>query len=143
MAADLSVFIHYADMPQWQRLPASFQALGEIADEKGRRMLSIAFAAHRDIITEIGYQASESCPDALRACAACICELAQNQAIMAAELLGPKEMEEILSDGDALEDQNYYYTILATLALKNAIASYADYKKADLKAWKARGDQNL
>lgn len=141
MTANPSAFAHYCSTSDWCTLPASPQALGEITDENNHRMFSIAFSTHRDIITEIGYLASDACPAALRACTACICELAQGQAVMAAELLGPEEIAGKLTDDGTLEDQHYYYAILAALCLKNAIASYAEYRKNDLKVWKAANSQ--
>ena len=139
MSADPSKLQHYATSAGYCATPSPLQALGQVIGEDGQTLVSIAFTTHRDIITQIGYTASEGCPEALKACAACICELAKDQAIMAAELLGPGEISEKLSDDGTLDDQVFYFSVLATMGLKNALASYADYKKADLQAWKATG----
>ena len=139
MSADPSKLQHYATSAGYCATPSPLQALGQVIGEDGQTLFSIAFTTHRDIITQIGYTASEGCPAALKACAACICELAKDQAIMAAELLGPGEISEKLSDDGTLDDQVFYFSVLATMGLKNALASYADYKKADLQAWKATG----
>ncbi|MCI8295774.1 MAG: hypothetical protein HFG22_07810 [Lachnospiraceae bacterium] len=139
MSADPSKLQHYATSAGYCATPSPLQALGQVIGEDGQTLFSIAFTTHRDIITQIGYTASEGCPEALKACAACICELAKDQAIMAAELLGPGEISEKLSDDGTLDDQVFYFSVLATMGLKNALASYADYKKADLQAWKATG----
>ncbi len=139
MSADPSKLQHYATSAGYCATPSPLQALGQVIGEDGQTLFSIAFTTHRDIITQIGYTASEGCPEVLKACAACICELAKDQAIMAAELLGPGEISEKLSDDGTLDDQVFYFSVLATMGLKNALASYADYKKADLQAWKATG----
>ena len=139
MSADPSKLQHYATSAGYCATPSPLQALGQVIGEDGQTLFSIAFTTHRDIITQIGYTASEGWPEALKACAACICELAKDQAIMAAELLGPGEISEKLSDDGTLDDQVFYFSVLATMGLKNALASYADYKKADLQAWKATG----
>lgn len=139
MSADPSKLQHYATSAGYCATPSPLQALGQVIGEDGQTLFSIAFTTHRDIITQIGYTASEGCPEALKACAACICELAKDQAIMAAELLGPGEISEKLSDDGTLDDQVFYFSVLATMGLKNALASYAGYKKADLQAWKATG----
>ena len=139
MSADPSKLQHYATSAGYCATPSPLQALGQVIGEDGQTLFSIAFTTHRDIITQIGYTASEGCPEALKACAACICELAKAQANMAAELLGPGEISEKLSDDGTLDDQVFYFSVLATMGLKNALASYADYKKADLQAWKATG----
>ena len=139
MSADPSKLQHYATSAGYCATPSPLQALGQVIGEDGQTLFSIAFTTHRDIITQIGYTASEGCREALKACAACICELAKDQAIMAAELLGPGEISEKLSDDGTLDDQVFYFSVLATMGLKNALASYADYKKADLQAWKATG----
>ena len=139
MSADPSKLQHYATSAGYCATPSPLQALGQVIGEDGQTLFSIAFTTHRDIITQIGYTASEGCPEALKACAACIRELAKDQAIMAAELLGPGEISEKLSDDGTLDDQVFYFSVLATMGLKNALASYADYKKADLQAWKATG----
>ena len=139
MSADPSKLQHYATSAGYCATPSPLQALGQVIGEDGQTLFSIAFTTHRDIITQIGYTASEGCPEALKACAACICELAKDQAIMAAELLGHGEISEKLSDDGTLDDQVFYFSVLATMGLKNALASYADYKKADLQAWKATG----
>ena len=139
MSADPSKLQHYATSAGYCATPSPLQALGQVIGEDGQTLFSIAFTTHRDIITQIGYTASEGCPEALKACAACICELAKDQAIMAAELLGPGQIAEKLSDDGTLDDQVFYFSVLATMGLKNALASYADYKKADLQAWKATG----
>ncbi len=139
MSADPSKLQHYATSAGYCATPSPLQALGQVIGEDGQTLFSIAFTTHRDIITQIGYTASEGCPEALKACAACICELAKDQAIMAAELLGPGEISEKLSDDGTLDDQVFYFSVLATMGLKNALASYAEYKKADLQAWKATG----
>lgn len=139
MSASPSKLQHYSTSPVYCVTPSPLQALGEVIGQDGQTLFSIAFTTHRDIITQIGYTPSADCPDALKACAACICALAKDQAIMAAELLGPGQIAEKLSDDGDLDDQLFYFSVLATMGLKNALASYADYKKADLQAWKAKG----
>jgi hypothetical protein len=142
MATNLSALKQYSDETSWRTIPAELQALGEINGEDGQNLFSIAFTTHRDIITEIGYSASSACPAPLCGCAACICELAKGKAIMAAQLLGPDDIAKKLSDDGSLEDQMYYFAILAILALKNAISSYAEYKKTDLEIWKSQNSKN-
>jgi hypothetical protein len=138
MAINQTTLNHYSDDSSWRTVPTNLQALGEITDENGKTLFSIAFTTHRDIITEIGYSASVSCPAPLCGCAACVCELAKNKAIMAAQLLGPDDIAKKISDDGTMEDQIYYFAVLATLALKNAISSYAEYKKTDLENWKSQ-----
>ena len=112
MSADPSKLQHYATSAGYCATPSPLQALGQVIGEDGQTLFSIAFTTHRDIITQIGYTASEGCPEALKACAACICELAKDQAIMAAELLGPGEISEKLSDDGTLDDQVFFFSPL-------------------------------
>ena len=51
MAITLTTLETYASSRDWRQIPGSLQALGEITGPDGRRLLSIAFAAERDIIT--------------------------------------------------------------------------------------------
>ena len=137
MSTNASTIQAYASAEQWRTIPEHYQAIGEIADEKGNRMLAVFFTTHRDLIQQIGYSASDSCPDVLRACTAVACELAKDQPVVAAHLLGPAQITEKLCGDDEPDDQTFYFSVLATLALKKAISSYADYRKADYAAWKA------
>lgn len=137
MAVNMKTLAHYASVQDWRRIPDPLQALGEITCPDGKRLLSIAFSTGRDIITAIGYGVEASCPAPLKACAAAVCELARGKAVMAAELLGPDDIAAVLADDGILEDEVYYAAVLATLALKNAVSSYASYRSSDLKAWKA------
>ncbi|WP_276855849.1 hypothetical protein [Enterocloster lavalensis] len=137
MAITLTTLETYASSRDWWQIPGSLQALGEITGPDGRRLLSIAFAAERDIITSIGYAADETCPPAFAACAAILCGLAHHKAVMAAQLLGPSDIASAISDGQSFEDDAYYAAVIATLALKNALSSYASHRAVELKAWKA------
>ncbi len=137
MAVDMNILKTYASSPDWRKIPENLQALGEITGPDGKRLLSIAFSAERDIITAIGYGADSSCPAALAACASVLCGLAHQKAVMAAQLLGPRDIASVLAGGGDLDDETCYAAVLATLALKNAVSSYASYRAGDLKAWKA------
>lgn len=127
----------YAASATWTQIPDSIQAFGEITGPDGNTLVSIAFHTHRDIINEIGYSAPASCPEELRACAACVCELAKDKAVMAAELIGPAEIASLLTDDGNLDDQTFYFALVSILALKNALSSYASYRTNDFKSWKS------
>lgn len=121
---------------QWANIPSNIQAMGEIQDPEGKTLLTISFCTHRDLISEIGYSAVASCPPLLRACAAAVCHLAFERAIMAAELIGPNEVIALISDDGSVDDQTYYFVLLAILALKNALSSYASFRSNDYMLWK-------
>lgn len=137
MSIHENVIQNYAASTLWNRIPDPLQALGEINGPDGNTLLTIAFNTHRDIITEIGYSAPSSCPEELRACAAAVCQLAKDKAAMAAELLGPNDIASLFTDDGNLDDQTFYFALVAILALKNALSSYAAYRTNDFKVWKA------
>lgn len=134
MSLNTQLLKSYASSPDWRSAPACLQALGEITDPEGKKLLSMAFTTSRDIITQIGYSPSSHCPEALCACAAVLCELSIGKAVMAAQLLGPSEILGKLTDDGKAEDSFYYYSLLATLALKNALSSYASYRSGSQKS---------
>lgn len=127
----------FASDSRWTVIPADIQAMGEITGPQNTTMLTISFRTHRDLISEIGYSVPSNCPETLRACAACVCHLAFEKAVMAAELIGPAEIAALLSDDGKLDDETFYFSMLAILALKNALSSYAAYRTNDYKNWKA------
>lgn len=127
----------FASSSQWTSIPANIQALGEITGPTGSTLLTISFQTHRDLISEIGYSAPADCPEILRACAAAVCHLAFEKAVMAAELIGPAEIASLLSDDGNLDDETFYFSMIAILALKNALSSYASFRSNDYKNWKA------
>ena len=137
MATNESLVHAYAADPQWQTIPEQYQAISELADPEGKRMLTVGFTTYRDLIDHIGYDAAESCPELLRAALAILFEKAKDKAVVAAHLLGPADVVQTLCGDAEPEDETFYYAVLATLALKNAVSSYADYRKADYAAWKA------
>lgn len=126
-----------ASSADWTQIPDPIQAFGEITGPDGKALLSIAFSTQRDIITRIGYSAPSSCPEGLRACAAAVCKLAKDKAVMAGELIGPAEIAALITDDGNLDDETFYFALVSVLALKNAISSYASYRTNDFKSWKA------
>lgn len=127
----------FANASDWTKIPDSIQAFGEITGPNGTALLSIAFSTHRDIITEIGYSVPSDCPERLRACAAIVCQLAKDKAVMAGELIGPSEIAALITDDGNLDDETFYFALVSVLALKNAISSYASYRTNDFKSWKS------
>ncbi|MGN0159542.1 MAG: hypothetical protein ACI39W_10520 [Brotaphodocola sp.] len=126
-----------ASASRWSTIPTNIQAMGEITGPDGNTLLTISFNTHRDLISEIGYSAPASCPETLRACASAVCQLAFEKAVMAAELLAPSDVALLLSDDGNLDDETFYFTVLAILVLKNALSSYASFRSNDYKNWKA------
>lgn len=133
MAINNTLWKKYASSSIWRSIPNQLQALGEISDPEGNRLLSIAFCAKRDLITHIGYSPTSSSPEELCACAAVLCEAASDKPVMEAQLLGPSDIAKKLTESGELDDQFYYYALLATLALKNALSSYAAYRSSTQK----------
>lgn len=127
----------FATSSDWTKIPDSIQAYGEITGSDENALLSIAFSTHRDIITEIGYSVSSNSPEELRACAAVVCQLAKDKAVMAGELIGPAEIATLITDDGNMDDQTFYFALVSVLALKNAISSYAAYRTNDFKSWKS------
>lgn len=127
----------YASASSWQTLPESIHGFSQLTDDKNQLLLSLAFSTHRDLITAIGYLAAPQCPTELLACTSVLCQLSLKQPVLSAQLLGPTSIAVLLSDDSVLDDSTYYFAVLATLSLKNAISSYAQYRKADYHAWKS------
>lgn len=125
----------------WQTLPEAPRALGTLTGPDGKPLLTLAFDTHRDIITSIGYQPGEACDEALRACAAALCSLAKDKAVMAADLLGPVEISAALQVEAEMDDPLFYSAVLAVLCLKNALSSYAETRAADYAAFKREQGQ--
>lgn len=138
MAINLTKITQYANDPKWREIPRPYQGAGEIMDNEGKPLFGIYLTTHRDVITEIGYAATKECPEMLAACAAILCEKAAHKAVISAHLLGPAEIMPVFCEEGEPEDMLYYYAALATLAMRNAVSSYADYRKADLEQWKAQ-----
>lgn len=143
MAINLTKIMQYANDPKWRTIPEKYHGVGEIVDDKGNALFGIFLAARRDLITEIGYGATEACPKMLAACAAAMCELAFEKPVLSAHLLGPAEITPIFCEEGEPDDELFYYAAVTTLAMKNAISSYADYRKEDMKDWKAEKEQQL
>lgn len=119
----------WAQDAQWRTFSEKPRALGELTAPNGGKLLKIAFDTHRDIVTAIGYQAGENADEALCACAAAVCSLSEDKAVMALDLIGPAEIAEALKV--QMDDKLFYQAVLAVLCLKNALSSYADTRAAD------------
>lgn len=134
MSASAEVLSAWASDPRWQAFPANPRALGELTAPDGSVLLTLAFDTHRDIVSSIGYRRGEHAEDALCACAAALCSLAKDQAVMALDLLSLADIAGAL--GLELDDALIYQAVLAILCLKNALSSYADTRAADYAAFK-------
>lgn len=131
MAKQMDTLTAIAHDPRLCHLPETVHAMSTMTDPHGNPLLTIAFSTKRDIIADIAYQAAESAPLALRGCAAILCMLCRDKAVMAADLLGPSDIAAYL--GEELDDETFYFAAVATLTLKNALSSFADYRARVIK----------
>ncbi|MGN1388659.1 MAG: hypothetical protein ACI4WR_03335 [Bulleidia sp.] len=109
------------------RKPTTIKAAGELQGQDGKRLAVLYFTTFRDIITDPGISASENCPELIQEalCAACACM--EGRAVMSADLITPDQICGKL--GWEETDERYYAALMAVLAVKNSLSSYASYRK--------------
>ena len=112
--------------------PANVEAMGKVEDPDGKPVITVSFACARDIVKDFYVTLAEE-SDTMLAIAGAVKELAEGQAVIALDLIGPKEISELLSEGEEANDQEFYAMLLMIMGLKNAIASYADFRKENKK----------
>lgn len=112
-------------------IPDDIKAMGELNGTDGKRLLTIAFTTRRDLVSDIGVTAEAACSEELKAAAAAGCALAKGKAIMAVDLLTPEDILKPLSDETEPADSEYFVALMALMAIKNALASYAAYRSAE------------
>ncbi len=107
--------------------PDSIKAAGELQGQDGKRLAVLYFTTVRDIVTEPGVSAEKECPELIQEalCAACACM--EHKAVMSADLITPDQICTKL--GWEENDEHYYAALMAVLAVKNALSSYAVYRK--------------
>lgn len=139
MSNALFMLSEYISSHNRNRIPSDIQAMSALSNSNNRPILALAFTTHRDVITDIGYTVlsapSSICPKDLEACVCAVCDLASNHPVMAAELISPDHVLKTLGFDSSAEDTLFYAATMAVLLLKDALSSYANYKKADLKQW--------
>ena len=131
MAFKKDKITEYAGSTCVGHIPDDIQAMGELNGTDGKRLLAITFTTHRDIISDIGVIAEATCSEELKAAAAAECALAKGKAIMAVDLFTPEDILKLLSDDEAPADTEYFVALMALMAIKNALASYAAYRSAE------------
>lgn len=133
----LSDNIHaLAASTQWSQAPSAIQALSELLDEQKRPLITLLFATHRDLITQIAYRPADGCPELLIACTAAVCQLAKDKPVMEAELIRPEDIGALLGEHALEDDEIYYYVLLSIVLLKDALSSYAAHRARDYQEWK-------
>ncbi|HBP24437.1 MAG TPA: hypothetical protein DD632_03140 [Oribacterium sp.] len=121
----------YSGSPYVGHIPGEIKAMGELNGTDGKRLLTIAFTTRRDLVSDIGVTAEAACSEELKAAAAAGCALAKGKAIMAVDLLTPEDILKPLSDETEPADSEYFVALMALMAIKNALASYAAYRSAE------------
>ena len=112
-------------------VPEHPEGVGTIKDNSGKAILSISCSADRDIITDIGLKVHGTCSDHLLAAASVAVGLAKDQAILKAELIAPDDLFRVLLVNGDPDDEDYYDALLTILCLKDALSSYADYRRRE------------
>lgn len=112
-------------------VPRHIKAMGELKGPDGKMLLMMAFTTERDVVTDIGIQASDQCAQTLKAAAAVACEKAKGKAVMALELISPEDILKTLSDETEVDDHEYYIALMIIMMIKNTLSSYAAYRSAE------------
>ena len=112
------------------QMPRNVEAMGHVTGPDGGEMITISFAAERDIVEDLYIKLAKP-DDTLLAIAGAVRQLAVGQAVVGLELIGPLEIAGLLTDGEEPDDMEFYAMLLMVMALKNALTSYADYRRAN------------
>ena len=110
-------------------LPENVEAMGYVTGPDGQEIIAFSFAADRDIVKDVFIKLAQE-DETMLAVAGAVRELALGQAVMGLDLIGPAEIVKLLcDDGDKPADEEFYAMLLMTMAVKNALVSYADYRR--------------
>ena len=132
MATNREKVLEYAQSTQFVGLPDGCAAVGQVIEPHCNDVLRIGFTTHREIITEIGYELTETACPPVHACAHLICQLAKGKAVLEGYLLTHKQISALISDDGTLDSEHIHCAQMAELALKQAIAQYSRFKKSAL-----------
>ena len=80
------------------QMPRNVEALGPVPGPDGGEMITISFAAERDIVEDLYIKLAKP-DDTLLAIAGAVRQLAVGQAVVGLELIGPLEIAGLLTDG--------------------------------------------
>lgn len=119
------------------KFPENVEALGKVTGPDGEDVVTLSFAADRDIVKDLYVRLNDQMSvlpqqtDTMLAVAGAVHELAVGKAVMQMDLIGPKEIAALLTDGEEAGDAEFYAMLLMIMALKNALTSYADYRRVN------------
>ena len=132
MATNREKVLEYAQDKQFVGLPQECAAVGQVIEPHCGDVLKIGFNTRREIITEIGYDLTESACPPVHACAHLICQLAKDKAVIQGYLITYKQIAEMISDNGELDPEHVHCAQMAELALKQAVSQYSLKKKSEL-----------
>lgn len=129
MATNREKVLQFAQDKQFAGLPEGCAGAGQVVEPHCGDVLKIGFNTRREIITEIGYELTQSACPPVHACAHLICQLAKDKAVLEAYLLTYKQIAQLISDDGNLDPEHVHCAQMAELALKQAIAQYSRAKQ--------------
>ena len=122
-------------------MPETVSGESVMQDEKGYVFLKLSISVHKDIITQAGYYASEEIPIDTAAAMAAVTVLMKDKAVMAAALLGTKDIEDALEFDDAARAENEQAVKIAEMMMKECLRNYsAKYNAAREERLKKRAE---
>lgn len=126
MATDAGKMVKLVQERTAYGVPKKASGICSVQDEHGTVMLKLGFDAHRDYITDIGYEAELEISIDLCAALAALCTLALHKPVMTAYTLTEQDLADELSDDGHVDEENKMAVSLAVTMLKEAANVYAN-----------------
>ncbi len=141
MSAAIEKMIELVKNGVGTKMPDTVSGESLMQDEKGYVFLRLSISVHKDIITQVGYYASEEIPIDTVAAMAAVTMLMTDKAIMAAALLNAKNIEEALEFDDDARAENEQAVKIAEMMMKECLRNYsAKYNTARAERLKKRNE---